>query len=153
MSRKPQCPVTCHRGAIRPPRPGAPSCGTRHLQSARSIGRASCSRPRMDRPSCPVRYQGAGWHRLQVYRAVIDLAPVADFVAWDARNGKIVWSKPKSGCPRGFRQRADTSTMSPRHMADQLCRSPRRARNPCRRGSSARRKVRSRPQTPQAAGP
>ena len=27
-------------------------------------------------------------------------------------------------CPCGFRQRADTSTMSPRHVADQLCRSP-----------------------------
>jgi hypothetical protein len=31
MSRKPQCPVTCHGGVIRPPRPGAHSCGTRHF--------------------------------------------------------------------------------------------------------------------------
>jgi len=37
MPRKPQCPVTSHGGAIRPPRPGAPSCGTRDLQSARSV--------------------------------------------------------------------------------------------------------------------
>ena len=37
MSRKPQCPVTCHGGAIRPRRAGAPSCETRHLRSARSV--------------------------------------------------------------------------------------------------------------------
>ena len=36
-SRKPQCPVTCHGGAIRPRRAGAPSCETRHLRSARSV--------------------------------------------------------------------------------------------------------------------
>jgi putative transposase len=35
--RKPQCPVTCQGAAIRPPRPGAPSCGTRHLGSLRSV--------------------------------------------------------------------------------------------------------------------
>jgi hypothetical protein len=37
MSRKPQCPVTCQGAVIRPPRPGAPSCGTRHLGSVRSV--------------------------------------------------------------------------------------------------------------------
>jgi hypothetical protein len=37
MSRKPQCPVTCQGAVIRPPRPGAPSCGTRHLGSLRSV--------------------------------------------------------------------------------------------------------------------
>ena len=33
-------------------------------------------RPRMDRPSWPARHQGAGWHPLQAYRAIVDLAPV-----------------------------------------------------------------------------
>ena len=37
LSRKPQCPVTCRHGVIRPPRGGAPSCGTRHLRSGRSV--------------------------------------------------------------------------------------------------------------------
>ena len=37
LSRKPQCPVTCRHGAIRPPRGGAPSCGTKHLRSVRSV--------------------------------------------------------------------------------------------------------------------
>src|SRR5215467_11364305 len=37
MSRKPQCPVTCQGAVIRSPRPGAPSCGTRHLGSVRSV--------------------------------------------------------------------------------------------------------------------
>jgi hypothetical protein len=37
LSRKPQCPVTCRDGVIRPPRGGAPSCGTKHLRSVRSV--------------------------------------------------------------------------------------------------------------------
>jgi hypothetical protein len=37
MSRKTQCPATRQGGAIRPPRPGIPSCGTRHLGSVRSV--------------------------------------------------------------------------------------------------------------------
>jgi hypothetical protein len=37
LSRKPPCPVTCCDGIIRPPRGGAPSCGTRHLRSGRSV--------------------------------------------------------------------------------------------------------------------
>src|SRR5262245_49228241 len=37
MSRKPRCPDTCRDGAILPPRAGAPSCGTRHLGSVRSV--------------------------------------------------------------------------------------------------------------------
>jgi hypothetical protein len=32
--------------------------------------------PRMVHASCPVRHQGAGWHALQAYRAIVDLAPV-----------------------------------------------------------------------------
>jgi hypothetical protein len=34
---KPQCPVTCHDWAIRPPRPGASSRTTKQLPSARSV--------------------------------------------------------------------------------------------------------------------
>jgi hypothetical protein len=33
-------------------------------------------RPRTDHASCPVCHQGAGWHPLQAYRAIVDLAPV-----------------------------------------------------------------------------
>src|SRR5215469_8208167 len=60
--------------------PAEPGICNRHDRSWRSrsaIGRASCSRPRMDRASCPVRYEGAQWHPLRVYRAIIDLAPGA----------------------------------------------------------------------------
>jgi len=51
--------------------------GTIGLGEGSAIGRASCSRPRMDRASCPVRYNGARWQPLRVYRAIIDLAPGA----------------------------------------------------------------------------
>jgi hypothetical protein len=44
----------------------------RFRRSRSAIGR----RPRMDHASCPVRHQGAGWHPLQAYRAIVDLAPV-----------------------------------------------------------------------------
>ena len=37
LSRKPQCPVTCRDGVIRPPRDGAPSCGTRQVRWGRSV--------------------------------------------------------------------------------------------------------------------
>jgi len=37
----------------------------------------SCSRPRLDRASYPVRHEGAGCHSLQGYRAIVDLAPIA----------------------------------------------------------------------------
>src|SRR6516165_6062306 len=60
--------------------PAEPGICNRHDRSWRNrsaIGRASCSRPRMDRASCPVRYEGAEWHPLRVYRAIIDLAPGA----------------------------------------------------------------------------
>jgi hypothetical protein len=33
-------------------------------------------RPRMDHASWPGRHQGAGWHPLRAYRAIVDLAPV-----------------------------------------------------------------------------
>ena len=33
-------------------------------------------RPRMDHASCPVHRQGAGWHPLQAYRAIVDFVPV-----------------------------------------------------------------------------
>jgi hypothetical protein len=33
-------------------------------------------RPRMDHAGWPVRHQGAGWHPLRAYRAIVDLAPV-----------------------------------------------------------------------------
>jgi hypothetical protein len=33
-------------------------------------------RPRMDHASWPARHQGAGWHPLQAYRAIVDFAPV-----------------------------------------------------------------------------
>jgi hypothetical protein len=48
--------------------PAEPGICNRHDWSWRNrsaIGRASCSRPRMNRASCPVRYQGAGWHPLR----------------------------------------------------------------------------------------
>ena len=60
--------------------PAEPGICNRHDRSWRirsAIGRASCSRPRTDQASCPVRHEGAGWDPLQVYRAIIDLAPVA----------------------------------------------------------------------------
>jgi hypothetical protein len=44
----------------------------RFRRSRSAIGR----RPRMDHTSCPGRHQGAGWHPLQAYRAIVDLAPV-----------------------------------------------------------------------------
>jgi hypothetical protein len=45
--------------------PAEPGICNRHDRSWRSrsaIGRASCSRSRIDRASCLVRYYGAGWH-------------------------------------------------------------------------------------------
>jgi hypothetical protein len=60
--------------------PAEPGMCNRHDRSRRNrsaIGRACCSRPRMDRGRCPVRYEGAGWLPLRVYRAIIDLAPGA----------------------------------------------------------------------------
>jgi hypothetical protein len=59
-------------------------------RSRSAIGRASCSRPRMDRANCPGRYKGSGWHPLQVYRAIIDLAN---------RFSKVTdWRDPHDGC-------------------------------------------------------
>jgi hypothetical protein len=39
--RKRQCPATCRGGTIHPPRPGAPSCGTRYLRSVRARASAN----------------------------------------------------------------------------------------------------------------
>jgi hypothetical protein len=47
----------------------------RFRRSRSAIGR----RPRMDHASCPVRHQGAGWHPLQAYRAIVDLHPLWPF--------------------------------------------------------------------------
>jgi hypothetical protein len=63
--------------------PAEPGICDRHDRSWRSrsaIRQASCSRPRLDRASCPVCHQGAGWlplpiepsltsHRLRPYRS------------------------------------------------------------------------------------
>ena len=104
MSRKPQCPVTCHGGTIRPPRPGALSCGTRHLPSARSVlakrvgYRTSflLSRPRMDRASCPVRYEGAEWLPLRVFERSSTLHPVPPY-----RSSNLTdWRDPDNGSTR-----------------------------------------------------
>ena len=79
LSRKPQCPVTCRDGVIRPPRGGAPSCGTKHLRSVRSVSAKQVGYQTSSADgSCelPARHQGAGWHPLQAYRAIVDLASV-----------------------------------------------------------------------------
>ena len=61
--------------------PAEPSICNRHDRSWRSRSGYRTSfllpRPRMDRASCPVRYEGAEWHPLRVYRAIIDLGPGA----------------------------------------------------------------------------
>ena len=91
MPRKPQCPVTCHGGAIRPPRPGAPSCATRDLQSARSVlvkGRLS------DEPLALVR----GWIEL-VVRCVTTV---------------------RDGSPCGFIERSSTSHPVPPYRSSNL---------------------------------
>jgi hypothetical protein len=82
MSRKPQCPATCHGGlsahpdaAHVPTEPGICDCYDRSRRSRLAIRRASCSRPRLDRGIYPVRHQGVGCQPLQAYRAIVDLAP------------------------------------------------------------------------------
>jgi len=75
MSRKPQCPVTCQGAVIRPP--GIWDRYDRSWRSRSAIRQASCSRPRLDRASCPVCHQSAGWLPLRTYRAIVDLAPIA----------------------------------------------------------------------------
>jgi hypothetical protein len=76
--------------------PAEPGICNRHDRSWRSrsaIGRASCSRPQMDRASCPMRYEGAGWRPLRVYRAIIDLAPVPPY-----RSSNLTdWRAPHNG--------------------------------------------------------
>jgi hypothetical protein len=49
----------------------------RSCRSRSAIRQASCSRPRLDRASCPTRHQGAGRLPLQAHRAIVDLAPIA----------------------------------------------------------------------------
>jgi hypothetical protein len=76
--------------------PAEPGICNRHDRSWRSklaIGRASGYRPRMDRASCPVRYECAEWHPLRVYRAIIDLAPVPPY-----RSSNLTdWCDPHNG--------------------------------------------------------
>src|SRR5215472_441470 len=103
MPRKPQCPVTSHGGAIRPPRPGAPSCGTRDLQSARSVlvqGRLS------DELLALVR----GWIEL-VVRCV---------------------TKVRNGIPCGFIERSSTLHPVPPYRSSNLtdCRDPHNGSTP-----------------------
>jgi hypothetical protein len=52
--------------------PAEPSICDRFRRSRWAIRR----RPRMDHASWPARHQGTGWHPLQAYRAIVDLAPV-----------------------------------------------------------------------------
>jgi hypothetical protein len=60
-----------------PAKPGICDRQDRFWRSRSTIRRASCSRPRTDRASCPVCRQGAGWRPLRAYRAIVDLAPIA----------------------------------------------------------------------------
>ena len=60
-----------------PAEPGIRDRYDRSWRSRSAIRQASCSRPRLDRASCPVPHHGAGWLPLQAYRAIVDLAPIA----------------------------------------------------------------------------
>ena len=69
--------LSAHAGlAHLPAKPGICDRHDRSWRSRSTIRRAFCSRPRMDRTSCPVHHQGAGWH-WQACRAIIAFAAVA----------------------------------------------------------------------------
>jgi hypothetical protein len=46
-------------------------------------------RPRMDHASWPGRQQGTGWHSLQAYRAIVDLAPVVATSLFQSRRSAL----------------------------------------------------------------
>jgi hypothetical protein len=85
MSRKPQCPATCHGGTLAHPDvpylPTEPGIWDRYDRSWRSksaISRTSCSRPRLDRASftkvrdgipCRLIEPSSTLHRLRPYRS------------------------------------------------------------------------------------
>jgi hypothetical protein len=76
--------------------PGICDRNNRSWRSRTAIRRAPCSRPRLDRASCQVRHQGAGWHPLQAYRAIAPIAAISLFLSYGRRavHGRCVAIPP-----------------------------------------------------------
>jgi hypothetical protein len=99
-----------------------PGIGDRYDRSWRSrsaIRQASCSRPRLDRASCPARHQGAGWFPLRAYRAIAltlhRLRPYRSSnrtARRDARSGCMPGPRPAHHLGRG-----DNWTMAGRRLS------------------------------------
>ena len=91
-------------------------------------------RPRMDHASWPVRHQGAGWHPLRAYRAIVDLAPVVAISLFQscrsalhpkALRARLLRGPPLKAAPIGLGQsttftvslKGITETQAARHSA------------------------------------
>ena len=85
--------------------------------------------PRMVHASCPVRHQGAGWHALQAYRAIVDLAPVVAMSLFQSCRSALH--------PKALRARLLRGPPSKRHPLDLAS----RRLSPYRSRASPRRKL------------
>src|SRR5215470_12323314 len=91
-------------------------------------------RPRMDHASWPVRHQSAGWHPLQAYRAIVDLASVVAMSLFQscrsalhpkALRARLLRGPPLKAAPIGLGQsttftvslKGITETQAARHSA------------------------------------